>query len=264
MKSTKTFTIGDRKFHLLFLTTVGSTLHKLNLEHSDLDLKGVFLWEKDLTYCLEPQQDSLDYKNTNKLEWSNLMKQLNKEFNLKLTDNDDLNLFEARKFMSVSLKNDFNMFDLLFNNLEPIFLTDSFTKILNNKENFLHMEFAKSRFRGMAKSSLKDARKLAFRGVRNKKENNDFYKSMAKSLQFLFSLSNLLKEQSYNPVLKEFQRKEVLEVKKGLKSFYSVENRYIELNEKLEKTFLNEKLLYKKSDVDFVNKLLVNLFKENY
>ena len=264
MQNAKTFTLGDKKLHLLFLTKVGSTLHKLNLSNSDLDLKGVFLWDKDLTLGLNPPQDTLDSKNTNRFQWANLMEQLNQEFNLNLELDDDLDLFEARKFFNTALKNDFNMFDMLFSDLTPVFSTNSFKEVLNNKKSFLNMKFAKSRFQGMSKTSLNDAKKLNKKENKTNKQNNLFFKTMAKSLQFLFSLENLLLEQTFNPVLKENQRLEVLEVKKGLKSFEEVEKRFNFLDENLKSLFENEDLMKKNSDLLLVNNLLVDLTNNTF
>lgn len=259
MQNAKTFTLGNKKLHLLFLTTVGSQLHKLSLSHSDVDLKGVFVWDKTVSAGLVKPQETVEFKNTDKDEWSNLMAQLNEELNLNLQPDDDLTLFEARKFMVTTLKNDFNMFDMLFSEAKHTFNTDLFQNVLDNKEAFLETNLAKERFSGMARGALHEAKKLFKKEVRTKKEANDLLKNQAKSLQFLFSLDNLLKTQTHNPVLPDSQREEVFNVKKGLSDMDSVEKRHLELTEMFETTALNTDLLSKKANKELVNELLVKL-----
>jgi len=260
MQNAKQFTLGSKKLHLVFLTTVGSQLHKLNLSNSDLDLKGVFVWDRTATAGLETMNDSLDLKNTEKEEWADLMSQLNSEFNLKLDSDDDLELWEAKKFFLTALKNDFNMFDMLFaNETEHKFLADSFKPVLDNKRLFLNMEQAVVRFGGMARSALSRAKQFLKKSEPNDKEKNDFKKSLAKSLQFLFSLDNLLKTQTHNPVLLEKQRLEVLEVKKGNLSFEEVQHRFDELEEVLNETKKNHLLMKKVDDRETLNTVLSTL-----
>ena len=94
----KNFTYDGMKLKLKFLSVVGSTLQGVNTNDSDLDLKGVFTWDNDLYFNLNQLQNSLERTNTNKDEWNNLLKQLNQEFDLNLTENDDLVLYEAKTF----------------------------------------------------------------------------------------------------------------------------------------------------------------------
>jgi predicted nucleotidyltransferase len=259
MQNTKTFTLGNKKLHLVFLTTVGSTLHQLNLSNSDLDLKGVFVWDKTATSGLETMPDSLDFKRTLKDEWADLMSQLNDEFNLNLSPDDDVELFEARKFFLTALKNDFNMLDMLFSSLTPVFLADVFQETLEKKEDFLDMKSAEVRFSGMAKSALHEAKKLSKKEEKTPKMQNDLKKSLAKSLQFVFSLNNLFLNQVHSPVLPDDERKFVLNVKKGNVSLEDVAKKQVELFEELEKTKLNKNLLLKTSNRDSLNTVLQNL-----
>ena len=76
----KTFEFEGKKLKLHFLTVVGSTLHQLNLDNSDVDVKGVFVWEREALSGLDLPQDTLEYKNTSKESWKAILEQVNKEF----------------------------------------------------------------------------------------------------------------------------------------------------------------------------------------
>jgi len=261
--NTKKFKLGNKTFSLLFLTTVGSQLHKLNLKNSDVDLKGVFVWDTDTLFSLVTPQDTMDYKNTDPDEWADLMQQFNTEFNLNLDPDDDVSLFDLRKFFVTSMKNDFNMFDMLFSAEKPVFNTEPFQKVLDNKEQFLDMKNAVNRFGGMARGALHESKKLFRKTNRTDKENNDLKKNKAKSLQFLFSLDNLLKTGSHNPVLNEEQRFEVLQVKSGLVPMEVVEERHTVLTAVLEKTLNLPNVLDKTLNRKLLNDLLVSTFKSS-
>lgn len=256
----KTFTLGNKKLHLLFLTTVGSQLHNLNLSHSDVDLKGVFVWDLTSSCSLDTLSDTVEFKNTDLDEWTDFVNQLNNSLNLNLSVDDDLVLFEVKKFFLTSMKNDFNMFDMLFaDKKHHVFNTDSFQKVLDNKLLFLNSELANLRFGSMAHSSLnKNAKKLYNTPNKTEKQEKDLHKNLAKSLQFLFSLDNLLHSKTYSPVLPEEQRLEVLEVKKGNSNFENVSKRYRELKEAFDANFNNMEQ-FDNQDKDKLNQLLVDL-----
>ena len=215
MTNTKTFTLGGRKLHLLFLTTVGSKLHKLNDSESDTDLKGVFVWDMDTLFGLETYPSVLDGKKTNKEEWLQLCSDLNKEFNLGLEDADDLALFELKKFFLSTLKNDFNMFDMLFSNEQHNYCSDDFSEVLLKRNLFLDTKKAHHTFVGMANGSLKEAVKLH----RNNGSERSKFKALAKVLQFLYSFESMLDTHSYKPVLDFAERETVFNTKKGLVDF---------------------------------------------
>jgi len=263
MKNVKTFTMGGRNLHLLFLTTVGSTVHKLNTENSDVDLKGVFVWDNEEYFSLREPYNLLTHNKVLKEEWAELMLQLNEEFNLTLSDDDvDVSFFELKTFFNTTLKNDFNMFDMLFSDLEPLFLSDFFKHTLSVKEKFFDSEKFKFRFEGMSKGALKEASRLYRKEELNSKQDNDLKKLSAKSLQFLFSLSNLYTDKTYNPVLKEKQRLEVLEVKKGNLNFEYAKKRHYELLEVVEEQSLLNDSFKCTSDLEHLNFVLTNTYKE--
>lgn len=233
MKKSKTFTLGNKKLHLLLLTTVGSKLHKLELEGSDTDLKGVFVWDSSALFALDNVPDALDANKCEQNEWKDFMRQLNEEFNLDLEDDDDLAFFEAKKFFKTCLKNDANVLDMLFSCEQPVFCADCFNEVFENRELFLDDFQAFERFTGMARGSMFEAKKLFVSDNLNAKQENGLNKRLAKSLQFLFAFENLLESGVHNPVLKEEQRLEVLEVKKGNVVFDKVLSRFEEVHARL-------------------------------
>ncbi len=285
MMKPKTFTFGEQKLHLHFLTVVGSTLHQLTMQNSDIDVKGVFVWDEVVSAGLKTPKDNLDKNSTRqkveegeKSDWQLLIEQLNNEFDLNLEEDDDLVLFEARKFMTTALKNDFNTFDMLFSTLSPVFCTTMFQKVLDHGESFLNMEYAKSRFTGMAENSLKTARSklqkdnqdnlakstkmFEFEDNTNHNHNQIVHepgvaKPLAKSIQMLHSLIFLLNRQEFSPVLPSKERLEVLEIKKGLVPFYIVKVRFDELMEEVQKLLNDKNKMIKSADVAKVNELLV-------
>lgn len=258
MQNAKTLTLGNKKMHLLLLTTVGSKLHKLELDNSDTDLKAVFVWDSSSLFNLEGVSDTLDANKCDKDEWKDLMNQLNKEFNLDLEDDDDVAFFEAKKFFLTCMKNDSNVLDMLFSADRPVFCADSFEEVFLNRNLFLDKAQAFDRFTGMAKSSMHEARKLFMLEKRNEKQEKDLNKRLAKSLHFLHSFENFLKSGTHNPVLKDHQRLEVLEVKKGNVSFELVLPRF---NELLNRVFDRKPQQKERSSetVFKLNKLLLEL-----
>ena len=103
--------VNGKCLTLHFLCVVGSNLHRLNGEDSDVDVKGVFTWEQDVVNGLNRPEEQLDNKNMRKEDRKELMEQLNKLFDREF--DEDLDLFEARKFFKNSMKSEPNMLDML-------------------------------------------------------------------------------------------------------------------------------------------------------
>jgi len=199
-------TVNGKGLTLHFLTVVGSTLHNLNGLNSDRDVKGVFTWDQDVVNGLATPAEQLDNKNMRKEDRAELMAQLNEKFNTEF--DEDLDLFEGRKFFKNSMKSDPNMLDMLFANTVPdmvLFCSDKFAKVLEKRDLFVNLELAKKRFLGMSFNTLK-------LGSKQNAGKNKF-KDLAKSLQSLFSFMNMVESGEFSPRLKESQRQEVLAVK---------------------------------------------------
>jgi hypothetical protein len=137
-----------------------------------------------------------------------LMSQLNKKFNHEF--DNDLDLFEGRKFFKNAMKSEPNMLDVLWANtvtLEDgtspvLFCSVEFKKVLKHRKLFVNFSQAKQRFLGMSFNTFKLGKKP-----------NGRTKDLAKSLQTLYSFKNMVEEGEYSPQLKPSQREEVKAVK---------------------------------------------------
>ncbi len=251
----KKFTYCGMGLNLKFLSVVGSTLQGVNTNDSDLDLKGVFTWDNDLYFNLNQLQNSLEKTNTNKDEWNNLLKQLNQEFDLNLTENDDLVLYEAKTFFELSFKNDSNMFDMLYANENfVLYQTKTFKQVKENKDKFVDLFQASKRYQGMSATHLKQAEQ-------NKGNVN---KNYSKALQMLLSLDYLLKNKKHTCSLDLETRNYLKEVRNGnfdlenfLFRYKTLKENFASFEQSLDKNY-NPRETYLK---DF-NNLLVSLYKE--
>jgi len=201
-----TLTVNNKKLTLHFLTVVGSTLHNLNGANSDRDVKGVFSWDRDVSLGLGDAPEQLDSKNMTKEDRAELMRQLDENFNT--TFDEDLDIFESKKFFKNALKVDPNMLDMLWANTVPgmvMYCSKEFHEVLKNRRLFLNFDLAKKRFLGMSFNTFK-------LGSKQNAGKNKF-KDLAKSLQSLFSFQNLVENNEFSPRLKPSQRDEVLAVK---------------------------------------------------
>lgn len=247
--------INNKKAYLHFLTIVGSQLHKLTIkETSDIDIKGVITWDEAVKAELNEPIDLID---TNKLkaiygaDYTNIVKsiinQLNFHLNLKLNpEQDDIVLYEARKFYKDAMNNDFNMLDMLYGE-EQIFRTFEFEKTLSIKEDFLKYQFIFDKFKNMAFNNLNKSK--------NQPEPLKF-KSQVKAIQLLESLKVVLKTKKYNPVLDLKTREYLLKIKKGEIPFDEIEKRFKELDEEVQTKY---KIPQNNINVNILNKTLVEL-----
>jgi len=249
-----TLTVNNKKLTLHFLTVVGSTLHNLNGANSDVDVKGVFTWDNKELLGLNEPSDTLDKKNMTKDDRLELMSELEVRFGRKF--DDDLDLFEAKKFFKNAMKSDPNMLDLLWANEVSgmvLFSSNEFKKVLDNRMLFLNFELAKKRFLGMSFNTFK-------LGSKQNAGDNKF-KDLAKSLQSLFSFQNLVENNEFSPRLKESQRQEVLAVKNN--TFLQEHSEVVKLvkgmRDELEKECDELELPETKFNKEKLNELLLNL-----
>jgi len=204
-----TLTVNNKKLKLHFLTVVGSTLHGLDGVDSDVDVKGVFTWEQDVQLGLLDVPEELDKNSMTQKDRAELMQQLNEKFDREF--DDDLDLFEAKKFFKNGMKTDPNMLDML--NADKVegmvmYCSREFKEVLNHRDLFVDFELAKKRFLGMSFNCVKLGRK---------ENNKNKFKDLAKSLQSLFSFWNLVASKEFNPRLNRTQTTTVLDVKMNLR-----------------------------------------------
>jgi len=243
-------TVNNKKLKLHFLTVVGSTLHKLNGENSDLDCKGVFTWEQDVVNSLVPPPEQLDNKNMKKEDRAELMVQLNEKFNREF--DDDLDLFHSRKFFKNAMKSEPNMLDMLWADTQEgmvLFCTPEFQKVLDNRKLFVNFNQAKQRFLGMSFNCLKLGTK-----------ENGRSKDLAKSLQSLMSFKNMVLTGEFNPVLPEAERLVVQSVKEA-DNTESLKSSVLSFRQKLEDECNVLELPEPEDNFGALNKLLLDLHK---
>ena len=244
--------VNGKNLTLHFLTVVGSQLHGLAGENSDRDVKGVFSWDKDVVDGLKKPSEQLDNKNMKQEDRLELMGQLNKLFDTEF--DEDLDLFEGRKFFLNSMKSEPNMLDMLWANTVPnmvLFCSDSFQKVLDNRKLFLNPNLAKLRFLGMSFNTLKLGSK------------NGRSKDLAKSLQSCFSFLNLVSTGEHSPRLTSEQEDTVREVKfnaLGLSHEDLIENTKV-LRNSLELACNELELEEEVNNFDELNALLLTLSK---
>lgn len=241
-------TLNGKSLTLHYLTIVGSTLHQLNTEQSDVDVKGVFTWEQNVINGLITPQDTLDKKNMSKEDRTELMQQLSDNF----VDHfdEDLDLFEAKKFFKNAMKSEPNMLDMLYADTtygNVLYCSKEFKEILQKRKLFLNMEQAKKRFLGMSLNTFKLGKKL--------KRSKD----LAKSLQSLLSFKNMVLTNEYSPILEEEQRLLVMNTKKSEFSDKLVQNTK-ELRETFEKECNKLKLSKQKDNFEILNNLLLSIY----
>ena len=244
MKSIK-LSYGDKKLTLLLITVVGSKLHQLDTKNSDIDTKGVFVWDLNETLSLNTPQDTLENKNTDSKLWSDLLVDLNRNLGLHIDVLADFCLFEIKKFMLLSLKNDFNMFDMLWS--KPVYVNDSFKVVMDNRHCFLNTDSAKTRFVGMSFSALKEGKKTGD------------CKTLSRAIQFLHSVLLVFKTSTYSPVLLDKERKEVLSIKNCEVSLEEIKNRFEELKNEVDLCYKNNTKLT--ANKELINTMLVRIQK---
>jgi hypothetical protein len=187
-----------------------------------------------------------------------LMLQLNEKFDYSF--DEDLDLFEGRKFFKNAMKSEPNMLDMLWanrvlldNDTSPVlFCSDEFREVLLHRHSFVNFSQAKQRFLGMSFNTFKLGSKP-----------NGRSKDLAKSLQTLFSFKNMVEDGEYSPQLRPSQKAEVLAVK--FNTFFKEHDELV-LTVKAMRASLEEEcneleLLEYKNNFELLNNLLLSLSK---
>jgi len=255
------FKLGNRIINIHYLAIVGSTLHGINTENSDTDIKGVFDWDLKELLKMKKPQESIDKNNTLKEDWIDFIKQISKAFNLKEEDIDDLVLFESKKFFENIIKNELNFLDLIHSN-KMLLIENKFKEIKDKKYLFYDIERAKHKFLGMHKKYLKEYSKT--------KDLSKKYKNLGRSLHVLWLIEDFMIYKKYSPRLNDSK----IEVIKSIRNGYFNENEVFKMYEKsiqkIEKRFkyikLRNKLFkfYKQNfdKTEFFDNKLYNLIVE--
>lgn len=240
---TKHFTVDGKGFTLHYLCVVGSKLHGVSNENSDTDLKGVFTYDRELLFGLNSLQETFEKSNVKKDAWELFVKELNEELNVELSFEDDVVLFESKKFALTALKSELNMLDMLSSDM-VLLESEKFSELRKNSKSFLDFELARKRFVGFSHNALK-----VF-------ERSKRSKDLAKTLHTLFLFKQLLKNKTYSPKMENKEEQElVVNTRNGLVSEEFVRNK----QEYLLKELSLVEMPVSTQDFELVNNLVVRL-----
>lgn len=172
------FNYQGSEFKLILLTLAGSRFygthydgvgsvdedgnsreHPFNPDYvSDNDFRGVFIATPDtklgLTGAIEQIEVKKDKNGVIPIEQQNLIKELNEKLGLNMHLDEDILLYEIKKFIGLALENNPNIMDLLFSDDNSIiYANKKGNKLLNNRDIFISKK-TKFTFSGYALSQL--------------------------------------------------------------------------------------------------------------
>jgi len=166
------FTYQGKQYKLILFTLAGSRFYGTHFdgrgtdrEHplkpdyvSDSDYRGIFIADVDTKIGLMGTIEQIEVKKgkdgTVPKEQQELIKELNGKFGLNMPMDEDITLYEARKFVSMAIENNPNILDLLFADDEAIIYSNKKgRKLLKNRNIFLSKK-TKHTFSGYAASQL--------------------------------------------------------------------------------------------------------------
>lgn len=114
--------------HILFKSTIGSHAYGTATETSDLDLRGVFIYPKDLWFSIRPLSDTLEHEG------------------------DDVD-WELLKFIRLALQGNPNVLECLFSPLIT-YTHEFFQPLVDNRHQFLSQRLYRT-YRGYALAQKK-------------------------------------------------------------------------------------------------------------
>jgi len=170
------FIFNNQKYELILFTLAGSRFYGTHFdgkgtqrEHplipdyvSDSDFRGVFIAPPETKVGLTNSIDLIEVKTDGKgnisKEHKELIKELNQKLNLNMTEDEDIALYEIKKFIDLSLLANPNIMDLLFSDEDAIFYSnEKGQELLQNRDIFLSKK-TKFTFSGYALSQVYKAR----------------------------------------------------------------------------------------------------------
>ena len=206
-----TFTFNGQKLELILLTLAGSRLYGTyfngkgtDREHpftpgkvSDYDLRGIFIAPPETKVGLLGSIEHIEVKqnkdgNVSK-EHENLIIQLNEKLGTNIALNEDIALFEIKKFIDMAKDANPNILDILYTDKDAIkFISDKGTKLLDNKDIFLSTK-TKHTFSGYAfaqLNKLKSKKKMIVKYPKINEVVNILKKSFNKDINYTFLSDN--------------------------------------------------------------------------
>ncbi len=137
--------------------------HPLNPEYrSDSDFRGVFVANPDTKIGLTGKIEQIEVKKgkdgTVPLEQQELIKELNDKLGMDMPLDEDIALYEIKKFINMALENNPNICDLLFADKDAVLYSNKKgRKLLKNKDIFLSKK-TKYTFSGYAMAQINKAK----------------------------------------------------------------------------------------------------------
>lgn len=166
------FTYNNIEYKLILMTLAGSRfygtyydsedperIHPFNPSYkSDSDYRGVFIAHPDSKLGFSGKIEQIEIKKGKDGKVSEkqkaFIKELNEKLGMNMPDDEDIILYEIKKFLELALDNNPNICDILFTDNEAIvYANKKGRKLLNNKDIFISKK-TKFTFSGYALSQL--------------------------------------------------------------------------------------------------------------
>ena len=168
------FTYQGNTYQLILFTLAGSRLYNTYYDASDpdrrhpfnpnftsdYDWRGVFIAHPDTKLGLEGKIEEIEVKTAGDgklapVEQLELINELNKKLGLDMKENEDLVLYEIKKFISLALDANPNILDLIFaDDSAVIYANKKGKKLRNSGKKIFVTTKTKFTFSGYAKSQL--------------------------------------------------------------------------------------------------------------
>ena len=166
------FTYNNIEYKLILMTLAGSRfygtyydsedperIHPFNPSYkSDSDYRGVFIAHPDSKLGFSGKIEQIEIKKGKdgkvSEEQKAFIKELNEKLGMNMPDDEDIILYEIKKFLELALDNNPNICDILFTDNDAIiYANKKGRKLLNNKDIFISKK-TKFTFSGYALSQL--------------------------------------------------------------------------------------------------------------
>ena len=167
-----TFEYNNQKYKLILMSLAGSRfygthydpkdpnrIHPLKPDFcSDHDWRGVFIANPDTKLGLTGKIEEIEIKKDKDGNLTDAMKalidQLNEKLDMHMDYETDLTLYEIKKFVTLALENNPNIYDIIFADDDAIqYINKKGRKLLDNKDIFMSAK-TKFTFSGYANSQL--------------------------------------------------------------------------------------------------------------
>lgn len=164
------FTYQGNEYKLILFTIAGSRFYGTHYEKgehpfkpeyvSDTDYRGIFIAHPDTKIGMTDSISSIEVKKdidgNVPSEQQELIKELNKQLGLDMAMDEDLNLYEIKKFVTMALENNPNIMDIIYTDDEAvIYENDKGKKLRSEGKDIFMSTKTKFTFSGYAMGQLK-------------------------------------------------------------------------------------------------------------